>query len=79
MMNISGNITSGFRCRQLNRAVGGAARSLHLSGRAADIRAARREDNARLYDLVGKLRLPHAELIRERPRGGVPTWIHLAI
>lgn len=31
-------ITSGYRCRQLNAAVGGVARSQHLVGEAADIR-----------------------------------------
>lgn len=30
-------ITSGYRCEQLNKAVGGAKHSLHMSGRAADI------------------------------------------
>lgn len=30
-------VTSGYRCPELNRAVGGAAVSAHLSGRAADI------------------------------------------
>ncbi len=30
-------VNSGYRCRQLNIAVGGAKRSFHLSGRAADI------------------------------------------
>ena len=72
-------INSGYRCRALNRAVGGAARSYHLSGRAADIRAANAADNQRLYQLILDLKLPHAELIRERPRGGQPTWIHVAI
>jgi uncharacterized protein YcbK (DUF882 family) len=30
-------ITSGYRCERHNAAVGGAARSLHLAGRAADV------------------------------------------
>jgi hypothetical protein len=32
-------ITSGYRCRAHNEAVGGALRSAHMSGRAADISA----------------------------------------
>lgn len=31
-------IVSGYRCRTHNKAVGGASRSLHMQGRAADIR-----------------------------------------
>ncbi|MDR1651664.1 MAG: peptidase M15 [Synergistaceae bacterium] len=33
------SLTSGYRCEQHNRAVGGASRSLHMAGRAADISA----------------------------------------
>ncbi|MDR1472543.1 MAG: peptidase M15 [Synergistaceae bacterium] len=32
-------ITSGYRCAEHNARVGGAAGSLHLTGRAADVRA----------------------------------------
>ena len=36
-------INSGYRCRALNMAVGGASNSLHLWGRAADITAGDRQ------------------------------------
>ena len=73
-------INSGYRCRQLNRAVGGAQRSLHLSGRAADIRAANIADNSRLKAVIDDLGLPCSELIYEKPtRDGTPRWIHIAI
>lgn len=31
------HVTSGYRCREHNRAIGGALRSLHMEGLAADI------------------------------------------
>lgn len=37
-------VTSGYRSEKLNRAVGGASRSNHMEGRAADIIATRDED-----------------------------------
>lgn len=36
-INMPITISSGFRCPQLNAAVGGAARSYHMEGRAVDI------------------------------------------
>lgn len=65
-------VNSGYRCKKLNKAVGGVARSYHLSGRAADLNTGSTEGNRRLYKILKTL--PHKELIWER--GG--TWIHVA-
>ena len=88
-------VNSGYRCRQLNIAVGGAKRSFHLSGRAADIVAGltpdqmtndkfrmtnQMEANRRLKAVIDDLGLPCSELIYEKPmRDGTPRWIHIAI
>ena len=73
-------VNSGYRCRQLNIALGGAKRSFHLSGRAADIRATNVSDNARLKAVIDDLGLHTSELIYEKPaRDGTPRWIHIAI
>ena len=56
-------VNSGFRCPSLNRAVGGAKRSYHLYGRAADLNAGSRADNRRLLQILRTL--PHTELIDE--------------
>ena len=72
-------VNSGYRCQELNRAVGGAVKSYHLYGRAADIRAAKIEDNETLFRLIKELRLPVHELLREQVIKGIPTWVHVAI
>lgn len=40
-------ITSGYRCKQLNKAVGGVANSYHLQGRAADILINNEDEDAK--------------------------------
>lgn len=65
-------VNSGYRCGRLNRAVGGVARSYHLSGRAADLTTGDAGHNRRLLEILRGL--PHRELIWER--GG--AWIHVA-
>lgn len=78
------NITSGFRSVEYNRAIGGAASSLHTTGQACDIEAP--EDMIELAALASQI----AEIggvgvypgrgfihidIRRRPSGAViPTW-----
>lgn len=66
-------VNSGYRCKALNAAVGGVARSYHLAGRAADITTGNTEGNRALYRILKEL--PHTELILER--GG--SWIHVAL
>lgn len=66
-------VTSGYRCPLLNKAVGGARRSYHLQGRAADLVTESIQENQRLYGILQLL--PHRELIWEQ--GG--RWIHVAI
>ena len=60
-------INSGFRCKALNAAVGGAVNSYHTKGRAVDI-PMRPGWLAYIRD-----QLPHVELINEG------TWIHVAL
>ena len=66
-------VNSGYRNKRLNCIVGGAARSYHLCGRAADVTVGNVSDNRRLYAILRKL--PHVELIWEK--GG--AWIHVAL
>lgn len=68
-------VTSGYRCPELNRAVGGVATSMHTSGRAADITTGNAVDNRRLYQLVQDLKLPYFELIGKKYDF---KWLHIS-
>ena len=69
-------VTSGYRSVKLNRAVGGAARSQHCKGEAADIRCVSdsRAENKRLFDLIVASGLPFDQLIDEYGY----DWVHVS-
>ena len=74
-------VNSGYRSPAVNRAVGGAATSNHLTGCAADIRVAGLEQLLRyaviLLDISDESGEDFDELLLER-RGTV-MWMHLAV
>ena len=57
-------VNSGYRCPALNKAVGGATPSQHMSGQAADIDAGDRQQNKLLFEHIRK-NLPFDQLIDE--------------
>lgn len=65
-------VNSGYRCPALNRAVGGAAGSQHLTGEAADITAGSKAGNRRLYELLRNL--PVDQAINEHDF----AWLHVS-
>lgn len=67
-------VNSGYRCPELNRAVGGASGSQHTEGRAADITVGSRKGNRELFDLIRKSGLRFDQLIDERQY----SWIHIS-
>ena len=67
-------VNSGYRCPDLNKAVGGASASQHLRGEAADISAGSTEGNRRMFDLAIKLKLPFDQLIDEHGY----RWLHIS-
>ncbi len=67
-------VNSGYRCPELNKAVGGAPASQHVLGQAADITAGGKVDNARLFQMIQDLGLPYDQLIDE---AGF-AWIHVS-
>ena len=75
-------INSGYRSEAVNKAVGGAKGSNHLTGCAADIRVAGIEQLVRyatiLLDISDESQEDFDELLLERsPRGGY--WLHFAV
>ena len=69
-------VTSGYRCKELNKAVGGAAKSQHMSGEAVDIRTVEdsKRANKELFNLIIELGLPFDQLINEHDY----DWVHVS-
>ena len=69
-------VTSGYRCKELNKAVRGAAKSQHMSGEAADIRTVEdsKSANKELFNLIIELGLPFDQLINEHDY----DWVHVS-
>lgn len=66
-------ISSGYRSVEVNRAVGGAARSAHLAGLAADFTAPRFGTPREVCRALAKAGIPFDQLIYEG------TWVHFAV
>lgn len=67
-------VNSGYRCPQLNKAVGGTPGSQHQRGEAADITVGSRSGNRRLLALIKRLDLPVDQCIDEKEC----RWIHVS-
>ncbi len=73
-LNLPLSITSGFRCNRHNESVGGADRSFHTLGMAADVAC---PDGMKAEDLAQA-----AEAIAAFQQGGIgiyPSWVHLDV
>lgn len=66
-------VNSGYRCPELNKAVGGAPASQHVKGEAADLTTGDREENKRLFEII-RDNLPFDQLINEYDY----SWIHVS-
>ena len=69
-------VNSGFRCPELNNAIGGAKKSQHMKGQAADITVGSQKKNKELFDLIvkNKKMLNFDQLIEESDY----QWIHVS-
>lgn len=70
-------ISSGYRCAELNRAVGGAAGSQHLRGEAADIHISDAGTGRKIYDYVRR-HLDFDQLLFERRMSNGCRWLHVS-
>ena len=67
-------VNSGYRCYELNRAIGGAKNSQHLRGEAADITTGSKENNRKLFDMIATSDIPFDQLIDEKDY----RWLHIS-
>jgi hypothetical protein len=68
------NINCGYRCIDLNKAVGGVPTSQHVKGEAADISGT---DNAKIFNYIRE-HLPFDQLIWEKGNDKQPDWVHVS-
>ena len=68
-------ITSGYRCKELNRAVGGVATSQHQNGCAADFIVGSAEENRRLFEKIKSSGSVLFDQLIVEPNAG---WIHIS-
>jgi hypothetical protein len=66
-------VNSGYRCQELNKAVGGSKTSDHVKGFAADITGGSKEENERLFYLI-KYNFNFKQLIDEKDF----SWVHVS-
>lgn len=67
-------INSGYRCPQLNKLVGGAKTSQHITGLAADVTVGNKNQNKKLFELAIKMDLPYDQIIDESNF----SWVHIS-
>lgn len=67
-------ITSGYRCPQLNKTVGGKPTSQHQYGEAADLQVKGVANLRRLYNILDNI--SHDQLLYES--NGKTQWIHVS-
>lgn len=71
------HISSGYRSKELNAAIGGAKNSQHTKGQAIDIDQGDRKQNMEIFDFI-KNNLEFDQLILEYPVNGLPDWVHVS-
>jgi hypothetical protein len=71
-------ISSFYRSRELNKAIGGSTKSMHCEGRAMDIDDVyRHKTNAEMFDYI-TMYLDYDQLIWEFGDDSNPDWIHVS-
>lgn len=68
-------VSSGYRCGELNKAVGGKPTSQHLHGEAADLQVKGVRNLSKLYRILDDI--PHDQLLFETNGNGT-KWIHVS-
>lgn len=73
-------VTSGYRCPELNKAVGGSKNSVHMLGYAADIKPGNykmREFQEFVPKWLSDNKIKFDQCILEKPKNDIASWIHI--
>lgn len=70
-------VNSGYRCPELNKAVGGSKTSDHMNGFSVDITAYCKKENAILFQII-KDNFDFDQLIWEKGNSEYPDWVHVS-
>lgn len=73
-------VNSGFRSKELNEKINGSKTSAHTVGYAADIYPVNGDIkgfDSFIWEEIDKYEFD--QLIREKPKNGVPSWIHIGL
>ena len=70
-------VNSGYRCPELNKAVGGSKTSDHMNGFSVDITASCKKENAILFQII-KNNFDFDQLIWEKGNSEYPDWVHVS-
>ena len=70
-------VSSGYRSPQVNKIVGGATSSQHLTGEAVDISGIN-ISNAELFKAIKDSNLPYDQLLWEYGTKSNPAWVHVS-
>ena len=72
-------IDSFFRCKDLNKLVGGASNSQHVTGQAIDVKSSDKSKltNKQIFDWINE-NLEYDQLIFEFGTDQEPDWIHFS-
>lgn len=69
-------ISSGYRCPELNKAIGGVTNSFHLTGRACDIKVTNNALGQQMFDIIK--RNPYVDKILYE-HSASSKWLHVQI
>ena len=76
-------VSSGYRCKKVNDAVGGSKTSQHLLCEAADIKACKGHTNKELFEkiksLISSKKIEVGQLIWEYGTKENPAWVHVSL
>lgn len=66
-------VNSGYRCPELNKAVGGSKTSDHMNGFAADLTGGSKQENEKIFNII-RDNFAWTQLINERDF----SWVHVS-